>query len=113
MNPSFLLTLFLIAICIISGIVIAVKKGSNQKETKEAAEPMKCSIPGVVQQEEPKPREHRPQEKTNAQKSVDELYAEAHNMWICGCCETLNSYSSAWCVACGSERQLIGEQNDL
>ena len=34
-------------------------------------------------------------------KTEDELYADAHNMWVCRHCETLNASYKTHCEACG------------
>ena len=37
-------------------------------------------------------------------KSLDCLYAEEHDMWVCVRCETLNSRSTGHCQACGCSK---------
>ena len=36
--------------------------------------------------------------------TLDEIYAESHNLWVCNYCETLNKNGSCRCIACGHEK---------
>lgn len=37
-------------------------------------------------------------------KSLDAVYAEKNNFWVCCFCETLNPRGSLSCAACGKQR---------
>ena len=36
--------------------------------------------------------------------TLDEIYAESHNLWVCNYCETMNKNGSCRCIACGHEK---------
>ena len=79
------------------------KKEKEELEAKKAAEntELKVSIPGAAV---PKPKASESTAKKNPQKSSDALYAEAHNLWVCKHCETLNKSASHNCIACGTKK---------
>lgn len=79
------------------------KKEKEELEAKKAAEnsELKVTIPGASS---PKPKAPEPSTKKNPQKTSDALYAEAHNMWVCKHCETLNNSGARNCIACGTKK---------
>ncbi|WP_019003359.1 hypothetical protein [Succinimonas amylolytica] len=40
-----------------------------------------------------------------ANSRLDEMFAEANGLWICKYCETLNTFKSCRCIACGSLKE--------
>lgn len=45
---------------------------------------------------------------SKTQKSLDRLYAETHDMWVCPFCETLNKNDKNRCVGCDEIRVYRG-----
>ena len=37
-------------------------------------------------------------------RTLDEIYADSHDLWVCNYCETMNPNRSCRCAACGHEK---------
>ena len=89
------LALFFIAVGIVGllySLVSYLRSGKTGHKRRDPYERM--NIPG---------RERRDRH-AGRQKSLDQLYAESHGMWVCHHCETLNDGGTESCAACGARR---------
>lgn len=93
--PEAWIIVILIAV-IAAFIILCVKEQSKGDKTKDEVG-LKGTIPGDNNQFGiNKSKVH--------QKSLDMLYAEAHSMWSCPHCETLNNNTVQFCNACGMKK---------
>ena len=91
---------YLIAIIVGIGIIWTVYAISNKaphkrKKRKEEASELIVNIRSDKDKEKVVGKERK------VQKTLDSIYAQSNNLWICNYCETINSNEAKKCVACG------------
>lgn len=98
---------YLFAIIIGIGLIWAVYAFTNRKESKEPGKQEGLKIGPSVTTIEEKPTN----EEKKTQRSLDEVYAESTNSWVCSHCETINPHSRSTCAACGRKNEMITGEN--
>lgn len=101
MDSGILLLILFISL----GIAVLSSHTSRKEKPKEKGSPEpKIRRTG----DEPKTHEEAAKKtkvvRKKLQQSLDEIYAEENQLWICCRCETLNEDSNDCCAACGAKR---------